>query len=65
MKAYKCFTDSDHGGVANAKDARVEELWKSLHTGPIKPLDLKGLREGLRKIDHRMFHALRRAVRVD
>ena len=37
----------------NAQDARVESLWRSLHTGPIKPLDLDGLRKGLRKIDHR------------
>lgn len=37
----------------NAQDARVERLWESLHTGPIKPLDLEGLRLGLRKIDHR------------
>ena len=38
----------------NVRDARVEKLWKSLHTGTIKPLDLDGLRKGLRKIDHRM-----------
>jgi hypothetical protein len=37
----------------NAQDARVEKLWVSLHDGPIKPLDLEGLRRGLKKIDHR------------
>ena len=37
----------------DVQDERVEKLWRSLHTGPIAPLDLEGLREGLRKIDHR------------
>ena len=37
----------------NGQDARVEELWKSLHDGPIQPLDLEGLRKGLKKINHR------------
>ena len=37
------------------QDKRVETLWRSLHTGPVAPLDLEGLREGLRKIDHRQW----------
>ena len=37
----------------NARDARVEKLWKNLHTGPIAPLDFEGLKAGLQKIDHR------------
>lgn len=37
----------------NARDARLEKLWKSLHDGPVQPLDLEGLRAGLEKIGHR------------
>ena len=39
----------------NARDARLEKLWKSLHNGPVRPLDLEGLRAGLEKIGHRML----------
>ena len=41
------------GESENARHARVEALWRSMHTGPVVPLDLAGLRAGLRKIDHR------------
>ena len=38
----------------NAQHERVQKLWRSLHTGPIVPLDLAALKNGLRKIDHRL-----------
>ncbi len=37
----------------NARDARVERLWKQLDTLKNGELDLAGLRKGLKKIDHR------------
>jgi solute carrier family 25 (mitochondrial phosphate transporter), member 23/24/25/41 len=37
----------------NARDARVEQLWGQLDTLKKGELDLKGLRSGLQKIDHR------------
>jgi solute carrier family 25 phosphate transporter 23/24/25/41 len=37
----------------NQRDARVEELWVSLEPERTGELDLKGLKKGLRKIDHR------------
>ena len=39
----------------NQKDARVEKLWKSLHGKSTngEELDLQGLRDGLRSINHR------------
>lgn len=49
----------------NAQDARVEELWRSLHDGPIQPLDLEGLRRGLQKIDHRGFEFFARELLTD
>jgi hypothetical protein len=37
----------------NSRDARVEELWSSLEPDHTGELDLKGLKKGLRRIDHR------------
>ena len=37
----------------NSRDARVEELWASLEPDHTGELDLKGLKKGLRRIDHR------------
>jgi solute carrier family 25 (mitochondrial phosphate transporter), member 23/24/25/41 len=37
----------------NQRDARVEELWKSLDPQNSGELDFKGLQRGLRKMDHR------------
>jgi solute carrier family 25 phosphate transporter 23/24/25/41 len=42
----------------NARDARVERLWRQLDIDKKGELDLSGLRKGLRKIDHRMFISL-------
>jgi solute carrier family 25 phosphate transporter 23/24/25/41 len=39
---------------SNAQDARVEELWRTLDTSGRGFLDLKGLKKGLKKMDHRM-----------
>lgn len=36
-----------------AQDARVEKLWRTLDTQKEGRLDVKGLKRGLRKIDHR------------
>ncbi|KAM0338377.1 hypothetical protein ACHAPQ_002393 [Fusarium lateritium] len=41
----------------NSRDARVEELWASLEPDQTGELDLKGLRKGLRRIDHPMKNA--------
>ncbi|KAM0554717.1 hypothetical protein ACHAPJ_006788 [Fusarium lateritium] len=41
----------------NSRDARVEELWASLEPDRTGELDLKGLRKGLRRIDHPMKNA--------
>ena len=37
----------------NAKDARVERLWRQLDTLKKGELDMNDLRRGLKKIDHR------------
>lgn len=37
----------------NARDKRVEELWRKLNPQGSSELDLKGLQKGLRRIDHR------------
>lgn len=42
----------------NSRDARVEELWASLEPDHTGELDLKGLRKGLRRIDHRKRESL-------
>jgi solute carrier family 25 phosphate transporter 23/24/25/41 len=41
----------------NSRDARVEELWSSLEPDHTGELDLKGLKKGLRRIDHPMKNA--------
>ncbi|KAF5008287.1 hypothetical protein FDECE_5425 [Fusarium decemcellulare] len=41
----------------NQRDARVEELWASLEPDHTGELDLKGLKRGLRRIDHPMKNA--------
>ena len=41
------------GESQNQRDARVESLWAKLDPGRTGELDLKGLRKGFRKIDHR------------
>lgn len=40
----------------NQRDARVEELWRKLDLDRSGELDWKGLKRGLRKIDHRKAH---------
>ena len=40
-------------GSQNARDARVEHLWRQLDTLKKGELDLADLRRGLKKIDHR------------
>ena len=37
------------------RDARVEKLWQTLDTQKEGHLDVKGLKKGLKKIDHRSF----------
>ncbi|KAH6877272.1 mitochondrial carrier domain-containing protein [Thelonectria olida] len=51
--------DVEHGfdEPQNQRDARVEELWVSLEPERTGELDLKGLKKGLRKIDHPMKNA--------
>lgn len=39
----------------NERDKRVEELWRKLDPQATGELDLKGLKKGLRKIDHRQL----------
>ncbi|KAI0391008.1 calcium dependent mitochondrial carrier protein [Xylariaceae sp. FL0594] len=41
----------------NERDARVEELWRKLDVHGRGELDLKGLKKGLRKIDHPLKNA--------
>lgn len=41
------------GESQNARDARVEKLWQDLDTRKEGQLDIKALKKGLRKIDHR------------
>lgn len=40
---------------SSAQDARVVELWKTLDVNRRGFLDLKGLKKGLKKLDHRMW----------
>lgn len=40
---------------SSAQDARVEELWRTLDTNERGFLDLKGLKKGLKKLDHRTW----------
>lgn len=37
----------------NARDKRVENLWRRLNPQGTSELDVKGLQKGLRRIDHR------------
>lgn len=55
MRTPKLVTHLEHGLVEsqNERDARIEDLWGRLDTGKSGELDLKGLKKGLRKIDHR------------
>ena len=41
------------GEDANAREARVEKLWKRLDTKHEGKLDANGLKRGLQEIDHR------------
>jgi solute carrier family 25 phosphate transporter 23/24/25/41 len=41
------------GESQKEQDARVERLWQTLDTAKDGHLDLKGLKKGLKKIDHR------------
>ena len=41
------------GPLQDAQAARVEKLWRALDTRKEGQLDLNGLKNGLRKIDHR------------
>lgn len=41
------------GESQDARDARVEKLWQDLDTRKEGQLDIKALKKGLRKIDHR------------
>lgn len=40
-------------GDQKAQDARVQKLWQTLDTQNQGHLDVKGLKKGLKKIDHR------------
>jgi solute carrier family 25 phosphate transporter 23/24/25/41 len=55
MKPNDLVTELEHGleESQNQRDKRVEELWLKLDPQRTGELDLKGLRKGLRKIDHR------------
>lgn len=55
MSVSKLVRDAEHGigESQNQRDARVEELWASLEPERTGELDLKGLKKGLRRIDHR------------
>ncbi|KAI4142382.1 MAG: hypothetical protein L6R39_004956 [Caloplaca ligustica] len=44
-------------GDQQAQDARVEKLWQTLDTRKEGHLDVRGLRRGLRKIDHPLKNA--------
>lgn len=41
----------------NQKDARVENLWKHLDPKETGEIDLKGLRQGLKTLNHRSYFA--------
>lgn len=43
------------GESQHQRDKRVEELWRRLDPQGDRELDLKGLKKGLRRIDHRAF----------
>lgn len=55
MRVSELATDVEHGlgESQNQRDARVEELWTSLEPDKTGELDLKGLKKGLWRIDHR------------
>ncbi|KAL6413966.1 Calcium-binding mitochondrial carrier SAL1 [Ilyonectria robusta] len=55
MTVSKLVSKAEHGfgESQNQRDARVEELWASLEPERTGELDLKGLKKGLRRIDHR------------
>ncbi|KAH7149798.1 mitochondrial carrier domain-containing protein [Dactylonectria estremocensis] len=59
MSVSKLVRDAEHGigESQNQRDARVEELWASLEPERTGELDLKGLKKGLRRIDHPMKNA--------
>ncbi|KAK7403462.1 hypothetical protein QQX98_010783 [Neonectria punicea] len=59
MTVSKLATTAERGFAEsqNARDARVEELWASLEPEGTGELDLKGLKKGLRRIDHPMKNA--------
>ena len=46
------------GESQNAQDERVEKLWQDLDTRKEGQLDMKALKKGLRKIDHREYGAI-------
>lgn len=45
--------EANLGESQNQKDKRVEDLWRRLDTQGSGFLDFKGLKKGLKKIDHR------------
>lgn len=47
----------------NQRDARVEELWVRLDPKRVGELDLKGLRNGFKRIDHRELPCLPAVIR--
>ncbi|KAK7424224.1 hypothetical protein QQZ08_008712 [Neonectria magnoliae] len=59
MTVSKLATNAERGFAEsqNTRDARVEELWASLEPEGTGELDLKGLKKGLRRIDHPMKNA--------
>lgn len=46
----------------NQRDARVEQLWTKLDPDEKGELDLKGLRTGLKRIDHREHPSKKRQL---
>ena len=55
MKWSKLVSEVEHGleETQNQRDARVEALWKKLGPDNSGTLDLKGLKKGFKKLDHR------------
>lgn len=55
MSVSKLVNDVERGfgESQNQRDARVEALWAKLGPSRAGELDLKGLRKGFRKMDHR------------
>ena len=47
-----------NGQSQEAQEARVERLWQTLDTRKEGQLDINGLKNGLRKIDHRKLDAV-------